>query len=130
MKLSWKVNISTTGFKLIYFLSINKEIIIMNMVMKTQAKFCLCFTKINTKSVLCFTNVQVISSVCPSANTYNLFLWLSVWNDKLLSTPKLTTLWTSLLPKPAPSNAISLSLNTYFFWYYSFTVLVTQKRNF
>ena len=57
--------------------------------MQTQAKFCLSLTKLNTN---CFSAAQTLSlapQVVPSAYTKNLFFWLSVRDDEVLSTPKL-----------------------------------------
>ena len=57
--------------------------------MQTQAKFCLSLTKLNTS---CFSAAQTLSltpQVVPSAYTKNLFFWLSVRDDEVLSTPKL-----------------------------------------
>ena len=57
--------------------------------------------------------ISSISSVGPSPGTRKLFLWLSVWDDELLSTAKITTFLAKWLPKlhvPAPSNGISYSL--------------------
>ena len=47
--------------------------------------------------------------VGPSPNTKKLFFQLSVWDDELLLTPKITTFLGTSLPKllePSPSNVI------------------------
>ena len=44
-KLSWKVNIFIVSFKFQDFFSINKQIAIISIMMQTQAKFCICFSK-------------------------------------------------------------------------------------
>ena len=51
--MSWKVNIFMVGFKLKHFFSfysiINKKIPLISVIMQTQAKCLICFTKTNTK---------------------------------------------------------------------------------
>ena len=60
-KLSWKVNIFIVSFKLKDFFSINKQITIISIIMQTQTKFCVCFTKINTKRFLWWTRASINS---------------------------------------------------------------------
>ena len=71
--LSWKVNISFTCFKLTDFISVNKQITIIVIVMQTQAKFCLCFTKINSKIFLRCINtvINIISIPSPTLKNYS-----------------------------------------------------------
>ena len=45
--------------------------------MYTEAKFCVCFTKINTKFFSGTPKLPLIPKVSPSANTKKLFLRLS-----------------------------------------------------
>ena len=51
--MSWKVNIFIVSFKLKDFFSfysiINKQITVISIIIQTQAKCLVCFTKINTK---------------------------------------------------------------------------------
>ena len=84
--------------------------------MQTQIKFCLCFTKVNIKLFSGTPMLPLISSVDPSPNTKKLFLQISVWDDELLSKPKITTFLAKSLTKvhePAPSNAIPYGVNFY-----------------
>ena len=63
--------------------------------MQTLATFCLCFTKVNTKRL---------------PTTKKIFLQLSVWDDKLLSTAKTITFLAESFAKfrsPLPSNSIA-----------------------
>ena len=41
------------------FFSVNKQITIITLIMQTQAKFCLCITKINAKPFLYCTNATI-----------------------------------------------------------------------
>ena len=53
--------------------------------------------------------LSLISSVGLLPNTKKLFFWLSLWDDQVLSTPKIETFLPKSLPKPyesVPSNAI------------------------
>ena len=59
--------------------------------MQTQAKFWVCFTNINTKFFFCEPKLPLIPNVGPSPNNKNLSLWLSAWDDELLTTPKIIT---------------------------------------
>ena len=45
----WKVHSFIIGFKLKYFCSVNKQIAIITIIMQTQAKLPVCFTRINNK---------------------------------------------------------------------------------
>ena len=58
-ELSWKVNIFIVVFQREDFLSISKQITIISIIMQTQAKFCVCFTKINTKLFFCGTETFI-----------------------------------------------------------------------
>ena len=53
------------------FFFINKQITIIPIAMQTQAKFCLCFTKVNTKIFLCCTNAAI-----------NIINWFFTWRQK------------------------------------------------
>ena len=66
------------SFKLIDFFSINKQITIITIVVQNREKFCLCFTKINTKSFSGSPKLPLIPKVSPSLNIKKLFLRLSV----------------------------------------------------
>ena len=65
------MNISSICFKLIDLFSVNKQITIIMIVMQAQAKFCLCFPKINTKF---FSAAPILPWILPvglSRNTKN-----------------------------------------------------------
>ena len=74
--------------------------------MQTQAKFCVRFTETNMGK----PKLPLIPKVGPSLSTKKKLLWhLSVWDDKVLPTQKITTLLAKSLPKfhgPALSNVI------------------------
>ena len=72
------------------------QITISTVVMQNLAKLCLCFTKNNTKSAA--TVLSLMPSVGTSPINKKLFLWLSVWDDKVLSTPKIATFLAKSLP--------------------------------
>ena len=56
---SWKSDISITGFKRIDFVFGENQVVITIIIMQTQAKFCLCFIKINSKLFICCTNAAI-----------------------------------------------------------------------
>ena len=60
-------------------------------IMQTQIKFCVHFTKIDIKRFSDDSNLPLILRVGPSPNIEKLFLWFSEWDDELLSTPKMIT---------------------------------------
>lgn len=73
----------------------------------------------------------LIPEVSPSPNIRKSFLRLSVWDDKLLRTPKITTFLARPLPKiyePYPSNAIPYQLHTYFSLSSVFIIVVAPKK--
>ena len=94
--------------------------------MQTQAKFCVCFTKINAKPFLWWTKAGHLPT------TKKLFLRLLSWDDELLSTLKITTFSAKSLPKfyePVPSNAIPQPLiHALFSLLLFFTILVASNK--
>ena len=64
LKLCRKVHIFISGFKFIDYFLVNKEVTTITILMQTQAKFCLGFSKVNTKLFLCSVNtiINIISS--------------------------------------------------------------------
>ena len=101
-----KVNIFIIGFKLKDLISITSYYHDCHVSSKKIFAFLL------VKLILSFFSdepkIPVIPWVGPSPNTKKFFSRLSVWNDQLLSTPKITTFLAKSLPKfhePAPSNA-------------------------
>ena len=59
--------------------------------MQSQTKFCVCFSKINTKFFSDESNFPLLPKVEYSPNIKKLFLRLSEWDDELLPTPKTIT---------------------------------------
>ena len=59
--------------------------------MQTQITFCDCFMKMILNFFSDEPNLPLIPKVRPSPSTKKLFLRLSAWNEKLLSTPKIIT---------------------------------------
>ena len=77
--------------------------------MNTQAKFCVWFTNIKSKPFSGEQKLPLISKVGHSHSTKKLFLWLSAWDNELLSTPKTIAFMAvplSKLHEPALSNVI------------------------
>ena len=77
--------------------------------MKTQAKLCLCFTKINKIFFSGAPKLPLMPKVSLSPKIKKSFLRLSVRDDELLSTPNIIIFpaKSSLkLHEPFPSNAI------------------------
>ena len=77
--------------------------------MKTHTKYCPFSTKVILNFFSGAPKLSLIPKVYHSPDTKNAFLQSSVWDDKLLSTPKITKFLASSLPKfyeTAPSNAI------------------------
>ena len=75
--------------------------------MQTYPKFYICSTKVNTNFFSASPVLSLTPRVDPSPK--KLFFWLSVWDDELLSTPKITRFLAKSLSKllePSPSNAI------------------------
>ena len=100
------------------FFSIYKHITIISITMQTQTKFVFALLKL----ILIFfsgqPNLPLTQKVGPLSSNEKLFLRLSAWNDKLLSTPKTITFLAMSLSKlhePAPSNVIPKPLYTYFY---------------
>ena len=62
-------------------------------------KFCVCFSKANTKLFSGAAKLPLIPWVGPSLNIEKLFVWLSEWDDELLSTPKIITFLAKSLSK-------------------------------
>ena len=129
-KLSPKVNFFIVRFKLKDFFSINKKLTIIS-IMQTQAKFCVCFTKINAKLFPWWTKAFIISERWTFISTKELFLQLLAWDD-LLS-------WTIISTKNynVSSNAIIKTPNTFTIKCYSiasfsllFTTLVAANNQF
>ena len=84
-------------------------------------------------SFSCEPNVPIIPKFGPLPNYKKLFLWLSEWNDALLSTPKLITFLAKSLWKHNEltlSNVISYPLSKYFSLSIFFTILVTPNKKF
>ena len=98
--------------------------------MQIQAKFCVWFTKFNTKL---FTKLPLIPKVGTSLSTKRLFLQLSACDDELLLTPKIITFLAvslSKLHEPTLSNVVPQPLYTYFSLSLLFTTLVAPNKQF
>ena len=59
--------------------------------MQTQAKICVCFTKLILNFFSGKPKLPLIPKVGPSHSTKKLFLGLLAWDDELLSIPKIIT---------------------------------------
>ena len=68
--------------------------------MQTQAKCCVCFTKVNAKIFSAEPKLTLIPKREPSLSTIKLFLWLSAWSDELRSKPKTMIFLGESLSKP------------------------------
>ena len=75
------------------------QVAIISIIIETQAEFCVCFPKINSKLCSGKPKLPLIPKVGSSTNTKKLFLWLSAWDDELLSAPKIITFLAVSLPK-------------------------------
>ena len=77
--------------------------------------------------------LPLIASVGPSPNTRKLLLLLSVWDDEVLSTPKITTFLAKSLPKlhePSPSNATLQPLQENLLSLLLLTMLTVSNKQF
>ena len=131
--MSWKVKSFIVSFKFKDFFSINKQINIISIIMRTQKKFYICFSKINIKLFLWWSKASINTISWTFFNIKKLFLRLWKWADGLLSTPKIITFLAKSLSKlheSTLSNFIPYQLYTYFSWSLFVTILVVPKKQF
>ena len=127
------VNVFIVGFKSKDFFSINKQITIISIIVQTQANFCVCFSKINTRRFFSWTKASIDIETRPSPNIEKWSLQLLEWDNELLLTQKIITFLVMLLSKlqqPALSNVILYPLYTYFDLSLLFNILVAPNKQF
>ena len=99
-KLNWKVDILIMNFKVINFFLVKKERNIITIVMQTQAKFCLCFSKTNTNLFLCSTNVAINIISCSFTKHLNFILEIVITIGWTIINTKTIIFLAKLLQKP------------------------------
>ena len=99
-KLNWKVDILIMNFKVINFFLVKKERNIITIVMQTQAKFCLSFSKTNTNLFLCSTNVAINIISCSFTKHLNFILEIIITIRWTIINTKTIIFLAKLLQKP------------------------------
>ena len=99
-KLNWKVDILIMNFKVINFFLVKKERNIITIVMQTQAKFCLSFSKTNTNLFLCSTNVAINIISCSFTKHLNFILEIIITIGWTIINTKTIIFLAKLLQKP------------------------------